>query len=136
MNKVSVLVVDDEEILLKSFQKGLGAKGYCVTIAISGKEAIGLAKKEKFDIVLTDLVMPEMDGVQVCREIKKISPETEVLLISGYPVELNKHQADFVRAGGRQEIIRKRISTSFSSSIAEVAETIEKVMSETKVRLT
>lgn len=60
-----ILVVDDEKDILRALEFILSREGYSVTTAVSGEEAIELLKKEEFDLVLTDLRMPGMDGMEV-----------------------------------------------------------------------
>ncbi|MEW6042495.1 MAG: response regulator [Elusimicrobiota bacterium] len=102
-----ILVVDDVKVVCMGVEAELGDAGYQVASAYSGKEAIELVKKEKFDIVFCDLVMPEMDGVETCQKIKEISPSTEVVLISGHPKELEDKRDAFLAAGGAEAFLRK-----------------------------
>jgi PAS domain S-box-containing protein len=85
----TVLMVDDEEVILEVGRELLEAIGYKVLTAIDGKEAIGIYKKNmaKIDIVLLDMIMPTMGGGQVFDIIKKIDPDAKVLLISGYSLD-------------------------------------------------
>lgn len=107
MAKGKILIVDDEEIVLRAHQEELACVGYEVKIASTGKEAIILAGKEMFDIAYVDLIMPDMDGVKLCKELKKISPKTEVVLVTGHPEQILKQRPAFVNAGGRDEVIGK-----------------------------
>ncbi len=124
MERGRILVIDDEEIALVAFERELESAGYEVKTALSGKDALEIAKDGNFDIVYTDLVMPGMDGIEVCRKIKKISPATEIVLVSGYPVEVEKYSRAFIDAGGRYEIIKKPLSED------ELIRTTEKVLRE------
>jgi len=74
---------------------------------LGGKEGIKLCKEEYFDIVLVDLVMPGLNGAEACLGIKKVSPKTEVILISGFPQEIEAHLYDFISAGGVDLVLRK-----------------------------
>ena len=107
MNKTRVLIVDDEPIVLVAWEEELKDAGYDVWTASRGKKAIEIVKKVKPDIVITDLVMPEMNGVEVCRNIKEICPDSDVILVSGNPNELERLLMDFIKAGGRDELLRK-----------------------------
>ena len=75
-----ILLVDDEHDILEFLSYNLEKEGFIVSTAINGKLAIQLAKKFKPDLIILDVMMPEMDGVTTCAEIRKI-PELENLLI-------------------------------------------------------
>jgi CheY-like chemotaxis protein len=79
-----ILAVDDEAVVLDSFRKILVAAGYAIDTVESGREALGLVQKHKYDFVFTDLKMPEMDGLDVVKGVKHYSPETDVVMITGY----------------------------------------------------
>ena len=79
-----ILVVDDDQGMREFLEILLVREGYKVTSASGGKEAIGLCKKHKFDLAITDLKMPKVDGIDVLKTIKEISPETMVILITAY----------------------------------------------------
>jgi len=79
-----ILAVDDEAIVLDSFRKILVAAGYAIDTVESGREALGLVQKHTYDFVFTDLKMPEMDGLDVVKGVKHYSPESDVVVITGY----------------------------------------------------
>ncbi|MFC1563501.1 sigma-54-dependent transcriptional regulator [candidate division KSB1 bacterium] len=80
---MKILLVDDEEIALKSVKMLLSRKGIRdVNTCSSGKEAIGLIKKQDYDIVLLDLIMPEVDGLEVLKETKPFKPDTEFIILT------------------------------------------------------
>ncbi|MEK7729057.1 MAG: response regulator, partial [candidate division KSB1 bacterium] len=79
-----ILAVDDEPVVLDSFRKILVVAGYAIDTVESGREALGLVQKHKYDFVFTDLKMPEMDGLDVVKGVKHFSPETDVIVITGY----------------------------------------------------
>ena len=72
------LIVDDEIDLLKPFQKTLELKGHKVDVALGGHEALRLFKETTYDIVLTDIQMPQGSGLELLTAIKKIEPKTPV----------------------------------------------------------
>ena len=87
MQGVSVLVIDNEPLVRTSFARLLGMYGHRVTPAESGPAGIAAFKKDKFDVVFTDLGMPGMSGWDVAQEIKKISPKTWVVLVTAWPID-------------------------------------------------
>lgn len=79
-----VLVVDDEQQVLVAIHETLKRRGYSITTAGSGLEAVGKLKKNCYHAVLTDVRMPELDGMDLLREVKRISPTTPVIFLSGH----------------------------------------------------
>jgi DNA-binding NtrC family response regulator len=79
-----VLVVDDEDVVCKSCRAILKEEGCEVETAYSGAEALHVMSAQEFDVVITDLRMPGMDGIELLTEIKHRTPSTAVILITGY----------------------------------------------------
>ena len=84
MKKEKVLVIDDERPTLKMFTLLLSAYGYDIITAENGREGVDLFRQESPGLVLTDIKMPIMDGIEVLKAIKKINPQTEVIVITGH----------------------------------------------------
>ena len=80
----NILVIDDDQGMREFLEILLIREGYEVASASGGKEAIGLCKKHKFDLAITDLKMPRVNGIDVLKSIKEISPKTMVILITAY----------------------------------------------------
>ena len=81
----NVLVVDDEKTVCNSCKKILTQEGYNVDTALSGEEALNKVKGNGFDVVIADWKMPEIDGMEVIRRIKRDNPNVIVIMITGYP---------------------------------------------------
>ena len=79
-----LLVVDDEDLFRNSLVKLLTMEGYSVLSASDGNEALGLIKENKFQLVITDLKMPGMNGMELMQEIQKLSPDTKVVIITAH----------------------------------------------------
>jgi CheY-like chemotaxis protein len=80
-----MLIIDDEEIVLKSCQKIFEAEGFNVVVTASPQEGLKLVAESSFDVILCDWMMPGFDGMDVVEEIDRRSPNSAVVMISGYP---------------------------------------------------
>lgn len=80
----SILVVEDDQLMLAALEILLEDEGYAVTTASSGIEAIELAKKQQFDLVISDVQMAEMDGIETLSNVKQQQPSTRSIVITGY----------------------------------------------------
>ena len=79
-----ILVVDDEESNLKVLERMLKKAGYSVLLASSGPEALDILRAEQPELVLTDLRMPGMDGLELLRAARTVAPSTEVVLMTAF----------------------------------------------------
>lgn len=80
---VTILLVDDEELLRAGVQEMLEMTGYTVITAANGQEAMACLTQQNIDLVITDLVMPKMDGVDFVDQVRKIRPDVPVIVVSG-----------------------------------------------------
>ena len=83
--KTSILVVDDNEVVRLSHSRSLSGTHCVVEVVASGAAALEAMERRSFDVVLLDLRMPGMDGMAVLKTIKQRWPESEVVVITGYP---------------------------------------------------
>ena len=83
--KAKVLVVDDEPVTARSYARALTAAGYRVTIAHDGREAAALAKTSGFDVVVSDIAMPDMDGLALLRAIRQSDLDVPMVFMTGSP---------------------------------------------------
>lgn len=79
-----ILIVEDEAIVRKNFCYVLRNEGYEVHEASSGVQALGLINEHQFDLVVTDLVMPEMDGLKLVERVQAQSPQTRIILLTAF----------------------------------------------------
>lgn len=84
MSSVKVLLVDDEPDFLDFVGKRLRLRGFDVFGVQSGYEALAAIRHDDFDVVLLDVKMPEMDGIQTLAEIKRLAPKPEVIILTGH----------------------------------------------------
>ncbi len=98
----SILAIDDEQNIRHLIQSEFSLEGLDVTTAQTGEEGLRLFDSDSFDVVLLDINLPKINGVEVLKRLKKKSPQTEVIMITGYgdiksAVESIKHGArDYV----------------------------------------
>lgn len=93
MIRKKVLVIDDEQIVLDSMVKILGSEGYDVTTASESAKGLSFALEDLFDLVITDIRMPVIGGMRILRDIKRSSPSTPVMIITGYATTQSAVQA-------------------------------------------
>ncbi len=102
MNKIKVLIVDDHTLFRKGLKEillDLPSIGECKE-AKDGFEAIKLVEKENFDLIMLDIAMPQIDGLETLRRLKSIKPDVKILLISMYPEEQYASRALKMGANG------------------------------------
>jgi DNA-binding NtrC family response regulator len=90
MSRLRALLVDDEKDLVSALAERLGFRGIEAEFAVSGTEALEKMSRSPFDVVLLDLKLPGMSGIEVLRELRRSYPDVPVLLITGHgaPVDL------------------------------------------------
>ena len=93
MKEHNILVVDDNKDFADIFCDMLKANDYKAECCYGGEQAIEMVKDNAFDILFLDIRMPDMDGIQTLKEIKKISPKSIVIMMTGYPVDEMVHRA-------------------------------------------
>ncbi|MBU2055846.1 MAG: sigma-54 dependent transcriptional regulator [Proteobacteria bacterium] len=113
--KHHLLVVDDEEVIREGMRRILSAEGYHVDTSASGRTAVEKIQEQDFDVVITDLKMPGMDGMEVLKTIKILQPEVPVVIITGYStvdtaVEAMKNGAfDYIAKPFTSELIIDKV---------------------------
>lgn len=96
-----ILVIDDDEAMRAGIRRFLTGEGHEVVVAENGKDALRLFEAEPADLVITDINMPEMDGIEIITTFQKVSPGVPVIAISGgglFPKELLLDNADLLGA--------------------------------------
>ncbi len=89
----SILLIEDERLVVETLKGNFQDNGYHISTARSGEEGIRKFQNDNFDLVITDLKLKGMDGLQVSRKIKKINPDTPVIVVTGYPKLLSPEEA-------------------------------------------
>jgi len=112
--KPQVLVIDDDAVVGRSFHRVLSGKGYEVSTALSGEDALHTMENKEFDVVFTDIKMPGMDGLEVTERIKAKCPWTPVVVVTGYGTAENEARASVLGASG---FVRKPLTPEIIESI-------------------
>ena len=104
MAQEKILVIDDELFVRELLQEFLTKEGYKVYIADSGEKGVNLVKATPVEIALIDLKMPGMDGISTLQEIKKITPDTIAIILTGYPTIESSIEA--LRSGAYDYVVK------------------------------
>jgi len=83
MTAKRILVIDDEDLIRELVKEMLEAEGYVVYTAANGKDGVRLYRKELPDLIITDIFMPEMEGLETIQELQRVSPNVKIIAISG-----------------------------------------------------
>ncbi len=101
MEKKRILIADDEEIVRILLAEALKSYGYDIDVAENGVEAMSHIDKKSYDLVITDYMMPEMDGLELTQRIKAKYPSTPILVITG-----NAPVNDLLKSGATAYIMK------------------------------
>lgn len=84
MKRLEILLIDDEPIVGQRLKTGLEKMGCDVEVCKDPREALEQIRNRRFDIVITDIMMPEINGIQVLETVKETNPDTRVIIITGF----------------------------------------------------
>ncbi len=117
MEPIKILLVDDEEHIRLLFKEELEEEGYTIDLASNGFDALEKLKDQHFDLVVLDIKMPGMDGIQTLNEIKKVNKDQRVILCSAY----GEFKQDFSSWVSDAYVVK-------SADTHELKETIKKIL--------
>ncbi len=109
MDHDRILVVDDDARILQFLQRCLAEEGYRVATASDGAEAISRMKEETFALILTDMKMPQMDGLALLREARRLTPDVAIIVLTGHATSENAIAA--LREEGAYDYLLKPLET-------------------------
>ncbi|MBW1692418.1 MAG: response regulator [Deltaproteobacteria bacterium] len=141
MKKMRALVVDDEQVVLDSVGKILADENYEVDVTLSGREGIDRAVKENYDILLTDIRMPDIGGMRVLRDVKRAKPSLPVVMITGYASIESSVQAmkmgaaDYLEKPFTPDQLLKAVSSALDIAATQEPEAQEIVHKEELLRV-
>ncbi len=108
MENANILVVDDEKDICMALHIILKKEGYSVKEAYNGEQALDLIKRENFDIIMTDIKMEKIDGFEVLKQARQISPESSVVMMTAFASVVSAVEA--MRAGATDYITKPFIN--------------------------
>jgi DNA-binding NtrC family response regulator len=129
---VSVLVVDDEELLARSCGQILAAEGYGVLTETRGRAALDVLRRKRPEIVLTDLMLPDIDGLALLREALELAPGTLVIVITGFATVDSSVEA--IQAGAYDYIPKPFTATQLRILIGRAAKQVELARTNAELR--
>lgn len=116
--RAKVLVIDDEDVICRSCLRVLAPDGYEVRMAFTGREALREVENDRFDLALLDLKIPGSGGLGLLRAIRKVSPETEVIVITGYPSVENAKES--IRLGAFDYLTKPFVPETLRTVVSQV----------------
>ena len=127
---MKLLLVDDEQRFLQTTQKLLTRKGIAAEIADSGEKALAVLEEKDIDVVILDVKMPGMDGIEVLREIKQKHPLVEVIMLTGHATL--ESAVEGLKAGAEDYLMKP---CSIDALVGKAIEAFEKRMMRTEKAL-
>ena len=118
----SILLVDDDDEFLAMLSGALTGAGHRVTVAFDGQQAVNLYKKRPTDLVITDLVMPGKEGIELIRELKRFDPEAKIIAVSGAGINALGEYLAMAKLLGAQRVLSKPFSET------EILEAVTKLL--------
>ena len=128
MKKIKLLLVDDEAEFLDTLVDRLDLRDLKTDVAYNGKEALSAVEEEEPDVIVLDVKMPEMDGIEVLQRIKKAYPHVEVIILTGHGNEQDEQRArelgafDYLKKPADLETLMGRIRGAFKQRMNKLEE--------------
>jgi len=116
MEKRRILVLDDDPVVTLSCKRILGSEGFSISTAEKGEDALNKLSKEDFDLFISDVKLPDISGMTVLKEARVIKPDTDVVIITGYP---NLEDAKEATELGAAEYPEKPFTPDFMLNVAK-----------------
>ena len=123
MKKINILLVDDEEEFVKTLSQRMQIRNQESDIALSGEQALRQVEQKVPDVVILDLKMPGMDGLEVLRQVKKVYPEVQVIILTGHGSEKDEKEArrlgafDYLKKPVDIQTLMQHVNRAYKSKI-------------------
>jgi len=118
--KIKILLADDEEDFIKTLAQRLELRDFSITTVFSGESAIAMAEKIDFDVIILDVAMPEISGIDALQEIKKFKPLTPIIMLTGEATVQNAIKGmklgafDFLMKPADTELLVEKITQAYA----------------------
>ena len=122
-SKINVLLVDDEEEFVKALSERIQMRNHGSEIALDGEQALKKIGEKRPDVMVLDLKMPGMDGIEVLRHVKKAYPELPVIILTGHGTEKDEEEAlrlgafQYLKKPVKIETLMKHVRNAYKSKI-------------------
>jgi CheY-like chemotaxis protein len=114
--KGKILILDDDPVVTLSCKRILGAEGYSISTVDKGEDALNKISKQDFDLLISDVRLPDISGMEVLKEARVIKPETDVVIITGYPTLEDAKESSRL---GAQQYLEKPFTPDFMINVAK-----------------
>jgi len=141
MEKMKALVIDDEQIVLDSVSKILKDENYEVDVSLRGREGLNRAVQEEYDIILTDIRMPDIGGMKVLRDVKRAKPSVPVVIITGYASVKSAVQAmklgaaDYIEKPFTPDQLLKAVDSAINAAATQIPEVQDLIHKEEMIKV-
>jgi DNA-binding NtrC family response regulator len=141
MEKKKALVIDDEQIVLDSVSKILEDENYEIDCSLSGREGLKRALEEEYDIILTDIRMPDIGGMKVLRDVKRAKPSIPVVIITGYASVKSAVQAmklgaaDYLEKPFTPDQLLKAVDSAINTAATQTPEVQDLIHEEEMIKV-
>lgn len=121
--EIKVLLVDDEVEFVDTLGQRLKMRGLAVDIVYDGEQALSFVKKTEPDVIVLDLKMPGLHGIEVLKEVKKLKPHVQVIILTGHGTDKDDEEArklggfDFMRKPADIDLLVAKIKEAFSEKV-------------------
>jgi len=121
--QIKVLLVDDEVEFVDTLGQRLRMRGLAVDIVYDGEQALSFVKKIEPDVIVLDLKMPGLYGIEVLKEVKKLKPNVQVIILTGHGTDKDEEQAkqlggfDFMRKPADIDLLVAKIKEAFAEKL-------------------
>ncbi|NOZ69923.1 MAG: response regulator [Deferribacteres bacterium] len=114
--KGKILILDDDPVVTLSCKRILGAEGYSISTVEKGEDALNKLAKEDFDLLISDIRLPDISGMTVLKEARIIKPSTDVVMITGYPTLEDAKESTRL---GAEQYLEKPFTPEFMINVAK-----------------